>query len=380
MPVDLYIGGVEHAVLHLLYSRFIAKFIVHSGLWDGGSKPGDGEPFTHLITQGMVHGLTYTDPESGRFLKPEELDFTGTTYSVPSKLDSSKPVIKATGLEPKRTFEKMSKSKYNGVDPAQCIAKYGADCTRAHILFSAPVSEVLEWREEPIVGIQRWLAKIWRVVLAAIKKKELSRKSRTKSISMDLHDMKTMGERELQIWRHVQQTVQGVTDALSVSYSLNTAISSLMKLTNTLNEIDNNDTSIRPDFQLLCVETLVRLSAPMVPGVAEECYQAIRNIGGIDQEWKSVFGSSWPEIKDQAALESEEVKVVVQMNGQTKFVSSLPLAIASDKNRVQEWVVETPEYKRCLESLVEGSPIQPNDFRNVIWVSNAKRRLINFVL
>jgi leucyl-tRNA synthetase len=81
MPVDLYIGGVEHAILHLLYSRFISKFAARSGLWDGGSKSANGEPFRRLITQGMVHGLTYSDPESGRFLKPEELDFTGSSNS-----------------------------------------------------------------------------------------------------------------------------------------------------------------------------------------------------------------------------------------------------------------------------------------------------------
>jgi leucyl-tRNA synthetase len=74
MPVDLYIGGVEHAILHLLYSRFISKFAARSGLWDGGA---NGEPFKRLITQGMVHGLTYSDPATGKFLKPEELDFTG---------------------------------------------------------------------------------------------------------------------------------------------------------------------------------------------------------------------------------------------------------------------------------------------------------------
>jgi leucyl-tRNA synthetase len=79
MPVDLYIGGVEHAILHLLYSRFISKVAASTSLWDGGSNPGNGEPFKRLITQGMVHGLTYKDPDSGKFLKPEEIDLTGTS-------------------------------------------------------------------------------------------------------------------------------------------------------------------------------------------------------------------------------------------------------------------------------------------------------------
>jgi leucyl-tRNA synthetase len=77
MPVDLYIGGVEHAILHLLYSRFISKFAANAGFWDGRSSHGNGEPFKRLLTQGMVHGLTYSDPKTGRFLKREELDFTG---------------------------------------------------------------------------------------------------------------------------------------------------------------------------------------------------------------------------------------------------------------------------------------------------------------
>lgn len=82
MPVDLYIGGVEHAILHLMYSRFIAKFAAATGLWDGGSDPGNGEPFKHLLTQGMVHGLTYSDPETGRFLQEHELDLTGIYFYV----------------------------------------------------------------------------------------------------------------------------------------------------------------------------------------------------------------------------------------------------------------------------------------------------------
>lgn len=89
--MDLYIGGVEHAILHLLYSRFISKFAAKSGLWNGGSDPGSGEPFKKLITQGMVHGLTYTEAETGRFLKPDELDFTGNSPNPTSGPHQAKP-------------------------------------------------------------------------------------------------------------------------------------------------------------------------------------------------------------------------------------------------------------------------------------------------
>jgi leucyl-tRNA synthetase len=149
LPVDMYIGGVEHAILHLLYTRFIFKFLATTDQWPFG---GDhkGEPIKRLITQGMVHGQTYSDPSSGRFLKPGEVE-----------LSKSGPVITATGEAPLVSYEKMSKSKYNGVDPSTCISKYGADATRAHILFQAPVSEVLEWDEEKISGVTRWMKRLY---------------------------------------------------------------------------------------------------------------------------------------------------------------------------------------------------------------------------
>ena len=149
MPVDLYIGGVEHAILHLLYSRFISKFLATTPLWPDGHKH-RGEPFTRLLTQGMVHGKTYTDPLSSRYLKLDELDIS----------DSSKPVIVATGEIANVTFEKMSKSKYNGVDPGTSIAKHGIDVVRTQILFAAPAEDVLLWDENKIAGSSRWLRRI----------------------------------------------------------------------------------------------------------------------------------------------------------------------------------------------------------------------------
>src|SRR5579859_407152 len=163
--------------------------------------------------------------------------------------DPKKPVIKESGVEPKRSYEKMSKSKYNGVDPAECIAKHGADCTRAHILFSAPVSEVLEWNEESIIGMERWLGRVWKVVSSAVE-----RKRNDKTISPTL-DIARLSDAERIVWRKVQQTVVDVTSALSRTYSLNTMVSDLIKLTNALGEMQLED--IRTDFQILCVETLV---------------------------------------------------------------------------------------------------------------------------
>ncbi|EPE29963.1 Nucleotidylyl transferase [Glarea lozoyensis ATCC 20868] len=151
LPVDIYIGGVEHAILHLLYARFISKFLAATELWPFGQLPMiRGEPFQTVLAQGMVHGKTYTDPSTGRFLKSAEVE-----------LQKSSPIITATGQAPLVSFQKMSKSKYNGVDPSTCISKYGADATRAHILFQAPVSEVLEWDENKIAGVTRWMRRLY---------------------------------------------------------------------------------------------------------------------------------------------------------------------------------------------------------------------------
>jgi leucyl-tRNA synthetase len=151
LPVDIYIGGIEHAILHLLYARFMSKFLASIALWpSGGGAANHAEPFHRLITQGMVHGKTYSDPRTGRFLHPDEVDLR----------DPKAPTVTATGARPTISWEKMSKSKHNGVDPSTCIATYGADVTRAHMLFQAPVGQVLEWDDARIVGIQRWFGKL----------------------------------------------------------------------------------------------------------------------------------------------------------------------------------------------------------------------------
>ncbi|KAJ3029612.1 UNVERIFIED_CONTAM: Leucyl-tRNA synthetase, mitochondrial [Siphonaria sp. JEL0065] len=150
LPVTTYIGGVEHAILHLLYARFIGKFLFKSGIAPGNAESSwRGEPFQTLIAQGMVTGKTFKCKQTGRYLKPEELDLA----------DPTNPVIKTTGEPPQVTFEKMSKSKYNGVDPTEMIDKYGSDCTRLYVLFKAAPADELLWDEHGIIGMERWLAR-----------------------------------------------------------------------------------------------------------------------------------------------------------------------------------------------------------------------------
>ncbi|PVU94431.1 hypothetical protein BB561_002551, partial [Smittium simulii] len=170
MPVDIYIGGIEHSILHLLYSRFITKALqtsstlkYNSSVLNEVKKDLDNplsientvEPFKRLLTQGMVHGITFKDPETERYLKPNELEYTN---------ESEIPWIKSSKKKPLISYEKMSKSKFNGVDPRSVIAEYGADVARLYILFKAPPQDVLEYDTKSIVGMQRWVAKLFRIV------------------------------------------------------------------------------------------------------------------------------------------------------------------------------------------------------------------------
>ncbi|NDD46259.1 MAG: hypothetical protein EBZ24_12905, partial [Synechococcaceae bacterium WB9_4xB_025] len=149
LPVDQYVGGIEHAILHLLYSRFFTKVLRDRGLLSFD------EPFTRLLTQGMVQGITYKNPHTGKYIAPADV------------ADPTDPRDPVSGEVLDTFFEKMSKSKYNGVDPAVVIDKYGADTARMFILFKAPPEKDLEWDDADVEGQFRFLQRLWRLVDSA---------------------------------------------------------------------------------------------------------------------------------------------------------------------------------------------------------------------
>ncbi|KAK9240755.1 hypothetical protein V1525DRAFT_447948 [Lipomyces kononenkoae] len=342
VPVDLYIGGVEHAILHLLYSRFFAKLFAKQGLWSGGSL--NGEPFRRLITQGMVHGKTFTDPETERYLRPEEVD----------QSDPHKPVIKATQLSPNISFEKMSKSKYNGVDPEDCISKYGADATRAHILFQAPITDVLQWDDSKIVGIQRWLGRMWRHVLAVARDVEASGITHF-SMPDQLTDV------ELTLWKDVQDTIAKTTEALGTSFTLNTTISNYTKLTNSVisaysasqNATQDSD-KIRLPVLLDATSKLVKISAPVVPATAEECWATLLQAQRLP--WSSVFEiGSWPEI-EPIHQEKTLIPHNIFINGKRRF--SVDLDENWDQDKIAQTVLKTPNGQLWLVDRAGSKTVQ----------------------
>ncbi len=281
MPVDLYIGGVEHAILHLLYSRFFSKVLSSTEPRQYSSKF-HGEPFRRLVTQGMVHGRTFTHPTTGRFLRPTEVD----SGSHPPKLiDGGQPV--------NISYEKMSKSKYNGLDPEIAISKYGADVVRAHVLFAAPVGDVLEWDEEKIIGMVRWLNKVWRLVKGVTEMGSDTARPATATVDAEMQKV-------------AQTAVRDATSQLEAVVSLNTLITTLIKLTTTL--LNNYQKgSIRNARET--VSTLLRLMAPVTPAIASEAWDLLH-------PGESVFHAEWPTF--QEVVEDEEKELIVQVNGKKK--------------------------------------------------------------
>lgn len=287
LPVNMYLGGVEHAILHLLYSRFFSLFLRDRGFWQSSYL--NGEPFARLVTQGMVHGKTHVDPQTGRFLKPDEVE---------------EGVIKATGLKAKIVYEKMSKSKYNGVDPSKVIADHGPDATRAHVLFQAPITDILDWDESKIVGVERWLRKVLALVAPVVE--------------TPMH--KILTHEELNAWNTACFLIENITTSFATTLALNTVVSDLMKLTRCV------DTLAGTEFGETALKTLLVALAPVCPAHAEEAWEKLAEMKGA--KWKSIFLENWPEINPLP--ETQTGKFVIMVNGRKLTLIDAPLDIKEE--------------------------------------------------
>ena len=371
LPVDIYVGGIEHAILHLLYARFMYKFLSSSDLWPSHkTKNSIAEPFRKLISQGMVHGKTFSDPHTGCFLKPEEVDLS----------DASKPKILKTGEIPNITWEKMSKSKYNGVNPNDCIRKYGADATRAHMLFQAPVSEVLEWEEDRIVGIQRWFGRIWRLVDSVRGQTAQNVDSVTDII---LPKPTNLTDNEIELLIEVRQTVEYVTTAFDDTIALNTVVSDLMELSNTMLHIaTNQQKKVRSELFYQATSALLRMLAPIAPAFTEECWEVLHPQPQSQPQAtiRSIFDQPFPKADDYITkkLESKTQQCVIQENGKLRFVIDIltpPTQVVCDKDELQAWLLAR------IESSEEGRRwLMKRDgrgWKRVVVVRGG--RVVNFV-
>jgi leucyl-tRNA synthetase len=284
MPVDQYIGGIEHAVLHLLYSRFYTKVLRDLGI------AAVDEPFTNLLTQGMVCKETQRCPTHG-WLLPEEVA-EGSCAKC------------GAAVERGRT-EKMSKSKKNVVDPEHLVRTYGADTARLFSLFAAPPEKDLDWNEEGVEGASRFLRRVWRLVA---ENEGWLRNTRA-------FPGGALEGASLALRRKAHETIKKVTENIEDRFHFNTAIAAAMELANELAAFQPQDEDGRQVFRE-AVDALLKLLAPMVPHVAEELWEALGHATALAY-------TPWPAW-DDAALRKDTVLVVVQVSGKVRGRLEVP--------------------------------------------------------
>lgn len=327
MPVDQYVGGIEHAILHLLYSRFFTKVLRDRGLLNFD------EPFQRLLTQGMVQGKTYKNPVSGK-------------YFAVDAINPNDPRDPQTGEPLEVFYEKMSKSKYNGVDPESVLEKYGVDTARMFILFKAPPEKDLEWDDADVEGQFRFLNRVWRLVMEFID-------SRGQSTTEELQPSPaTKPEKDLR--RAVHTAIQKVTEDVQGEYQFNTAVSELMKLSNALNDAACKDSPAYTEG----IKTLALLLAPFAPHIAEELWQGLGHSA-------SVHTQAWPTV-DPTALVADEITLVIQISGKTRGSIQVPATASRDA---------LAQYAR--KSTVGQRYLTDKEVKKVIVVPG---KLINFVV
>lgn len=327
MPVDQYIGGVEHAVLHLLYSRFFTRVLRDLGIVNFD------EPFTNLLTQGMVCKETFRCPEHG-WLFPEEVQEERCKHC-------GSPIIKGR-------VEKMSKSKRNVVDPDRMIERYGADTVRLFSLFAAPPEKDLEWSDKGVEGAFRFLNRLWGIVF---KYRDQIAQIRNQEILPSLTPFAPS------LLRKTHQTIKRVTTDIEREFHFNTAIAALMEL---VNEVSDFEPSNDGEYEILrySIMTTLLLLAPFCPHIAEELWVAI----GFKP---SILEQRWPEW-DEAIAKEEEIELVIQVNGKVR--SKLRIAAGISDEEIKELALHDDK----IRTYIEGKTI-----KNIFVV---KGKLVNIVV
>ncbi|MEB3353836.1 MAG: leucine--tRNA ligase [Cyanobacteriota bacterium] len=321
LPVNQYVGGIEHAILHLLYSRFFTKVLRDRGLL------GFDEPFARLLTQGMVQGITYKNPHTGKYIPAADV------------ADPTDPRDPVSGEALEVFYEKMSKSKYNGVDPAVVIDKYGADTARMFILFKAPPEKDLEWDAADVEGQFRFLQRLWRLVDAAVAR-GLSLAASVDPGAFSTADPAVLTAAEKELRRAVHTAIGAVSDDLEGDLQFNTAVSELMKLSNAMG--DHLEEASGP-VACEALRTLLQLLAPFAPHLAEELWS---RLGANPDGGCSVHRQPWPVV-DPAALVRDTVPLVIQVKGKVR--GNLDVPADADKATLERLALESDIAVKWLE-------------------------------
>ncbi len=317
LPVDQYVGGIEHAILHLLYSRFWTRVMRDCGLTRLD------EPFTRLLTQGMVlNEIWFRRPATGRivYYSPAEVE---------ARADGGRRtgVLKADG----RTVEyggigTMSKSRRNGVDPQQLVDRYGADTARLFVMFAAPPEHTLEWSDEGVEGAFRFMKRLWRIVHAHVQ-----------GGSAGAPVVAALDPAQCELRRQVHQTVAKVGDDIGRRRTFNTAIAAVMELLNALQRFSDGSAQGRAVMQE-ALDLVVLMLAPIVPHAAHALWCALGHATAVVDE-------AWPE-PDGRALAMDTVEIVVQVNGRLR--ARIPMPAGADEATARAAALADPGVARFV--------------------------------
>ncbi|MCP4056245.1 MAG: leucine--tRNA ligase [Pseudoalteromonas sp.] len=337
LPVNQYIGGIEHAILHLLYSRFFHKLLRDFGLVNSD------EPFDRLLCQGMVLAETfYRKDEKGGdvWISPSdvntETDEKGRVTKAWHKEDGE-PVF-SSGMS------KMSKSKNNGIDPQEVIAQYGADTVRLFMMFTAPPEQTLEWSDSGVEGAHRFLKRIWKYAVDV------------KTVGYQALDKSALSNPQKVLRRELHKAIAKVSDDIERRQTFNTAIAAIMELSNKLLKAPLNDTQ---DVAIAneALEALLIMLAPITPHLSHQLWQELGKEGDI-------LDAAWPKV-DESALVEDEKLIIVQVNGKLRA----KLTVAADAT--QEQVEALAFAESNVTKFTDGATI-----RKIIYVPG---KLLNVV-
>jgi leucyl-tRNA synthetase len=306
--MDQYIGGIEHAILHLLYARFWTKVMRDLGLVKFD------EPFQNLLTQGMVLNETFYKEDAGKkqWFNPAEveLDLDEKGRPVAAKLIKDGSSVQIGGVE------KMAKSKNNGVDPQALIDQYGADTARLFTMFAAPPEQQLEWSGAGVEGASRFLRRLW--VYAS------SQASAVQESSGEIPGNLNSAEKDLRFEVH---TILKQANFDYQRRQYNTVVSAAMKMLNALEPIKLNDSSQSIGAPVLseCLSVLLRILYPVVPHCTYVLWQEL----GFSQRFGSLLDAPWPQV-DESALIQSEIELVLQINGKHRGQIRIPADATKD--------------------------------------------------
>ncbi|MEO0368766.1 MAG: leucine--tRNA ligase, partial [Pseudomonadota bacterium] len=338
LPADQYIGGIEHAILHLLYSRFFHKLLRDEGLVNSD------EPFKRLLCQGMVLADSFCRVD----------DSGARTWYAPADVDVVKDdkgrvteaILKADGLPVEHSgMTKMSKSKNNGIDPQKVVEQYGADTIRLFTMFAAPPEQTLEWVDSGVEGANRFLKRLWRLAQEHIEA------GTTESL-----DIGTLTGPQKNLRRELHKAIAKVTDDVGRRQTFNTAVAAVMELLNSLQKASKETAQDRALMQEALV-AVIQLLNPITPHICSELWQQLGQEGDVEY-------SGWPSV-DKTALVEDEKLIIVQVNG--KLRAKMTVAADAAQDDVKALALEQSN----VQSFIDGKTV-----RKVIYVPG---KLVNVV-